>query len=74
MWTIPLFLAGAGILVSLSPDASVLVMDKLASFLPAAVKGNAASAWFDGHQPAALMYLSLALFFVTRTVSRLVDR
>jgi len=74
MWTIPLFLAGAGILLSLSPEASVLVMNNLAALLPAALKGNAVAAWLNGHQSAALMYLSLTLFFATRTVSRLVDR
>ena len=74
MWMIPLFIAGAGVLVSLSPDAAAYVGHKLMSALPDEMKTNAAASWFDGHQSVALMYLSLMLFFVTRTVSRLVDR
>ena len=74
MWIIPLLIAGAGVLVSLSPDAAAVVGQQLASALPDELKSNAAASWFDGHQSLGLLYLSMALFFVTRTVSRLVDR
>jgi len=74
MWTIPLLIAGAGVLASLSPDAAAFIGQKLASLLPEELKANAAASWFDGHSSIGLMYLSMVLFFVTRTVSRLVDR
>ena len=74
MWTIPLLLAGAGIMLSLSPDLSAIVMNKIGTMVPSQLKWNEAAAWFAGHQSTTLMYSSLALFFVTRTVSRLVDR
>jgi len=74
MWIIPLFLAGAGVLASLSPDAAAFIGQKLAALVPDEFKANAAASWLDGHRSAGLMYLSLVLFFVTRTVSRLVDR
>jgi hypothetical protein len=74
MWIIPLFIAGTGIVLSLSPDATALVTAKIAAVMPAPLKLTAAAAWFNGHQSLAMMYLSLMLFFVTRTVSRLVDR
>ena len=74
MWILPLFLAGAGVVLSLSPDGTALVSQKIGSMLPAQLKSVTAAAWVNGHQSLALMYLSLMLFFVTRTVSRLVDR
>jgi hypothetical protein len=74
MWIIPLLIAGAGVLASLSPDAAAFVGHRLTAMLPDELKANAAASWFDGHNSLALMYLSMVLFFVTRTVSRLVDR
>lgn len=74
MWSIPLLIAGAGVLASLSPDTAAIVGQRLASTLPDELKGNAAASWFDGHQTIGLLYLSMVLFFITRTVSRLVDR
>ena len=74
MWIIPLFLAGAGVLVYLSPDAAAFLGNKLLAALPEDMKANAAASWFDGHKSLALIYLSMVLFFVTRPVSRLVDR
>lgn len=74
MWIIPLLIAGAGVLVSLSPEAAAFVGQKLTSALPDELRTHAAASWFDGHQSIGLVYLSMALFFVTRTVSRLVDR
>jgi len=74
MWIIPLLIAGAGVLVSLSPETAAFVGHKLSSALPEELKANAAASWFDGHQSLGLVYLSMVLFFITRTVSRLVDR
>ena len=74
MWIIPLLIAGVGVLVSLSPDVADFLGHTLAGAVPEELKANVAASWFDGHQSIGLMYLSMVLFFVTRTVSRLVDR
>ena len=74
MRILPLLIAGAGVLVFLSPETATFVGHKLSSALPDELKANAASSWFDGHQSLGLVYLSMVLFFITRTVSRLVDR
>ena len=74
MWILPLFLAGAGVVLSFSPDATAFVSLQIGSMLPTELKSVRAATWVEGHQSLALMYLSLMLFFVTRTVSRVVDR
>jgi hypothetical protein len=74
MWILSVLLAGAGVLAYLSPDTAAIVGQKMTAALPDEMKTTAAASWFDGHQSLALMYLSMVLFFVTRTFSRLVDR
>ena len=74
MWILPLFLAGAAVLFALSPEAAAVVAQKVTGMLPDELKFSSAGSWFDGHQSIGLAYLSGALFFVMRTVSRLVDR
>jgi hypothetical protein len=74
MWIIPLVFAGAGVILSLSPDAVALVTSHVGGILPEEFRWKSASMWLDGHQSIGLVYLSGALFFVTRTVSRLIDK
>ena len=74
MWILPLLIAGVGVLVYLSPDVAAFLGHKLTAAVPEELQGNAAASWFSGHQSTALIYLSMVLFFITRTVSRLVDR
>ena len=74
MWTIPLFLVGAGIVLALSPDAVALVSTQFDAVFPPELRWKAAATWFDGHQSIGLVYLSVAFVFVTRTISRLVDK
>ena len=54
--------------------AAAVVAQKVTGMLPDELKFSSAGSWFDGHQSIGLAYLSGALFFVMRTVSRLVDR
>ena len=67
-------LAGGAVLFALSPEAAAVVAQKVTGMLPDELKFSSAGSWFDGHQSIGLAYLSGALFFVMRTVSRLVDR
>ena len=74
MFLIPLVLAGAAIVVALSPEAAAVISERLALYVPEHLRTTSAALWFDGHESVALIYLSGALFFVTRTVTRLLDR
>ena len=74
MLLIPLALAGAGILAALSPDAAAAITQRVALYIPKQIRSTSVALWFHGHQSIALVYLSCAVFFVTRTVARLLNK
>jgi hypothetical protein len=74
MLLIPVVLAGAGILMAVSPDAAAIVSERLAVYVPEQLRSTSAALWFDGHASIGLMYLSGGFFFLTRTVTRLLDK
>jgi hypothetical protein len=55
----------------LAPEVAGYLGERINAFVPGNPGLKSAATWFDGHLSLGLMFLSFALFMVTRTVSRL---